>query len=110
LTLNGAGKLTNNQLFAGVSYRFGNWEPRVSATWSSDLDGSNVQQLGSRQWTLNTGYYLSKRTQVYGLISNLNNSANQDYNFGQATVGLGSQTQARGSNMFTYGAGLRTTF
>jgi len=110
LTTAGAGKVTNNQLFAGASYRMGNWEPRVSATWSSDVNGSNYQQLGSRQWTANLGYYLSKRTQVYGLVSNLNNSANQNYNFGQATVNLGSQTNVLGANMFTYGAGMRTTF
>lgn len=107
---NGSGKLTNNQLWAGVSYRMGNWEPRVSASWSSDVNGSDYQQLGSRQWTLNTGYYLSKRTQVYGLISNLNNSANQTYTFGMQTSNLGTQAGTSGSNLFTYGAGLRTTF
>jgi len=109
VTTSGAGKLSNNQLYTGVSYRMGNWEPRVSATWSSDVDGSNVQQLGSRQWTANLGYYLSKRTQVYGLVSNLNNSANQTYTFGQQTSNLGA-TGTQGSNLFTYGAGLRTTF
>ena len=104
----GAGKVTNNQLYAGASYRMGNWEPRVSATWSSDVNGSNYQQLGSRQWTANVGYYVSKRTQFYGLVSNLNNSANQNYTFGQQTNGTG--TTGLGSNLFTYGAGMRTTF
>ena len=110
ITPGGAGKITNNQLYAGASYRMGNWEPRVSATWSSDVNGSAVQQLGSRQWTANVGYYLSKRTQVYGLISNLNNSANQTYTFGQQTSNLGTPAGQSGSNLFTYGAGLRTTF
>ena len=106
----GADKLSNNQLYTGVSYRWGNWEPSVSATWSSDVDGSNVQQLGSRQWQLRTGYYMSKRTQVYGLISNLNNSANQNYTFGQQTSALGTAASTSGSNLFTYGMGLRTSF
>ena len=106
----GAGKISNNQLYAGVSYRMGNWEPRVSATWSSDMDGSSVQQLGSRQWTANVGYYLSKRTQVYGLVSNLNNSANQNYTFGQQTSTLGASSSTSGSNLFTYGMGMRTSF
>ena len=109
LLTNGAGKITNNQLYAGVGYRWGNWEPTLSATWSSDADGSNVQQLGSRQWQLRTGYYLSKRTQVYGLVSNLNNSANQNFTFGQQTSQLGV-TGSNGSNLFTYGMGLRTNF
>lgn len=107
---NGAGKISNNQLYAGASYRMGNWEPRISATWSSDMDGSNVQQMGSRQWTANVGYYLSKRTQVYGLVSNLNNSANQNYTFGQQTSNLGNTNLTTGSNLFTYGMGVRTTF
>ena len=104
----GAAKLSNNQLWTGVSYRMGNWEPRVSAVWNSDISGAgDGPQLGSRQWTLNTGYYLSKRTQVYGLISNLNNSANQSYSFGQQSNRL---QPTGGQNMFTYGMGMRTTF
>lgn len=106
----GAGKLTNNQLYAGASYRMGNWEPAVSASWSSDVNGSQYQQLGSRQWTARVGYYLSKRTQVYSLVSNLNNSTNQTYTFGQQTSNLGTQAGTSGSNLFTYGAGLRTSF
>ena len=106
----GAGKITNNQLYTGASYRMGNWEPTVSATWSSDMDGSSIQQLGSRQWQARVGYYLSKRTQAYGLISNLNNSANQNYTFGQQTSQLGGNMGATGGNLFTYGMGMRTTF
>jgi len=103
----GAGKLTNNQLSAGASYRVGNWEPRVQAYWLSDVNGLTVQQLGGRLWTANVGYYLSKRTQVYGLVANLNNSANQNYDFGQQQNALRS---TNGNNNFTYGMGMRTTF
>jgi predicted porin len=103
----GAGKISNNQLYTGASYRMGNWEPRVSAVWSSDLNGTDAQQNGARQWTANVGYYLSKRTQVYGLVSNLNNSANQNYSFGQQSNNL---KPTGGQNMFTYGMGMRTTF
>jgi len=110
LTPSGAGKITNNQLYAGVGYRMGNWEPTLSAIWNSDVNGSDIQQMGSRQWQLRTGYYLSKRTQVYGLISNLNNSANQNFTFGQQTSTLGSSSATTGSNLFTYGAGIRTSF
>jgi predicted porin len=103
----GAGKISNNQFYTGASYRMGNWEPRVSAVWSSDLDGSTVQQYGARQWTANLGYYLSKRTQVYGLVSNLNNSANQNYRMGQQSNNM---LPTGGQNLFTYGMGMRTTF
>lgn len=104
---NGAGKVSNNQFYTGVSYRMGNWEPRISAVWTSDVDGSTVQQMGARQWTANLGYYLSKRTQVYGLVSNLNNSANQNYRMAQQSNNL---LPTGGQNLFTYGMGLRTTF
>jgi predicted porin len=108
-TDNGANKLSNNQVWTGVSYRMGNWEPRISAVWSSDYNGvdGGGPQLGSRQWTFNTGYYLSKRTQVYGVIANLNNSANQNYSFGQQSNRL---QPTGGQNLFTYGMGMRTTF
>ncbi len=104
----GADKLTNNQFYTGASYRMGNWEPRISAVWSSDVNGDDGgNQLGSRQWTANVGYYLSKRTQVYGLVSNLNNSANQNYNLGLQQNKL---QPTGGQNLFTYGMGVRTTF
>ena len=76
LTTNGAGKISNNQAYIGASYRMGNWEPAASAVFASDMDGSSVQQLGSRQWTARVGYYMSKRTQVYGIVSQVKNNAN----------------------------------
>ena len=107
MVTDGAGKISNNQFYTGASYRMGNWEPRVSAMWSSDLNGSTMEQMGARQWTANLGYYLSKRTQVYGLVSNLNNSANQNYRMGQQANNL---LPTGGQNLFTYGMGMRTTF
>lgn len=107
LITNGAGKVSNNQFYTGVSYRMGNWEPRLSAVWSSDINGSTVEQMGARQWTANLGYYMSKRTQVYGVVSNLNNSANQNYRMAQQNNNL---LPTGGQNLFTYGMGVRTTF
>jgi len=109
-TPQGAGKLTNNQLWAGVSYRMGRWEPRFAASWSSDLNGSAIQQLGARQWTANLGHFLSERTQVYGVVSNVSNSANQTFTLGLQTSQLGTSVVTSGSNLFTYGLGLRTSF
>ena len=105
----GSSKLSNNQFWTGASYRMGNWEPRVSAVWNSDISGGNEysSSAGARQWTANLGYYLSKRTQVYGVVANLNNSANQNYTFGLQQNRL---QPTGGQNLFTYGMGLRTTF
>jgi predicted porin len=103
-----AAKISNNQLFTGASYRMGNWEPRISAVWNSDVSGAgNLSQTGARQWTANLGYYLSKRTQVYGVIANLNNSANQNYTLGMQQNRM---VPTGGQNLFTYGMGVRTTF
>jgi predicted porin len=107
LTTGGAGKISNNQLYTGVSYRMGNWEPAVSAVFASDFDGSSVQQYGSRQWTARVGYYMSKRTQVYGVLGNVNNSANQTFKPG---LSASASTLTGGQNLFTYGMGMRTTF
>ena len=107
LTQDGAGKISNNSAYVGVSYRMGNWEPAASAAWVSDMDGSNVQQMGARQWTGRVGYYMSKRTQVYGLISNVNNSANQTY---RPFLNASNLQNTGGANVFTYGMGMRTSF
>ncbi len=106
-TTNGAGKISNNQYWLGASYRMGNWEPAASAGFASDFDGSSVQQYGSKQWTARVGYYMSKRTQVYGIVSNMNNSANQTYKPG---LSGSAASLTGGQNVFTYGAGMRTTF
>ena len=103
----GAKILSNNQLWAGASYRFGEHEPRISAVWNSNINGGDDGQLGARQWNLNWGYYLSKRTQVYSVVSYLDNSANQNYTFGQQSNNL---KPTGGQNMLTYGTGIRSTF
>ena len=104
----GAQKGSNNQVWAGVSYRFGNNEPRLSFATSSNTNGLNgVGQDGGRQWTANWGYYLSKRTQVYGLVSGIGNNANGIYNMAGNGTNL---TPTGGQNFVTYGAGLRTNF
>ena len=103
-----SGKGSNNVIWAGVSYRFGNNEPRLSYANTSNTSGLNnyVGQDGSNQWTANWGYYLSKRTQVYGIVSTIKNNANGTTNMGFATgAGL-----TGGQKVTTYGMGLRTNF
>jgi len=106
-----AQKGTNNAIWVGASYRFGNNEPRLSyanVSNTSGLDNNTyTAQDGANQWTANWGYYLSKRTQVYGLVSAIKNNANSVYNMASG----GSNLQPTGGqNLITYGAGLRTNF
>ena len=107
----GSAKGSNNAFWAGASYRFGNNEPRLSyanVSNTSGLSGTGyTAQDGANQWTANWGYYLSKRTQVYGLVSGIKNNANAVYNMASG----GSNLQPTGGqNLITYGAGLRTNF
>ena len=113
----GAAKGSQNQIWVGASYRFGNNEPRVMYANNSNMSGLSQNntagtpqfggQNGASQWGLGWGYYLSKRTQVYGLVSQIKNNANGTYDFfGSSTTG---QTNG-GQRLTTYGAGLRTNF
>ena len=103
-----ANKGSNNQIWVGASYRFGNNEPRVSyaSTSNTNFNGGSAQD-GAKQWNLGWGYYLSKRTQVYGLVSQIHNNANGVYNFASANTNL---NPTGGQTLTTYGAGLRTNF
>ena len=109
----GAAKLSSNSVFLGTSYRFGNNEPRISWQLTSNSNGATAgtatdtfTQNGGKQWALGWGYYLSKRTQVYGLYTQINQNANATYTFANAPVSGSLQ----GVRQQTYGAGLRTNF
>ncbi len=105
----GAQKGSNNSISVGASYRVGNWEPRLQYVNVSDTSGINGQGAnGANQWAANVGYYLSKRTQVYGIVSSISNNNNAQYNFLNTTGASGSSIQ--GTNLLTYGMGMRTNF
>ena len=105
----GAQKGSNNSISVGASYRMGNWEPRLQYVNVSDTSGINGQGAnGANQWAANVGYYLSKRTQVYGIVSSISNNNNAQYNFLNTTGASGSSIQ--GTNLLTYGMGMRTNF
>jgi predicted porin len=76
----------------------------VSNTSGSENYGG---QDGANQWTANVGYYLSKRTQVYGIVSGLKNNANSVYNLASGGTSLQS---TGGQSFLTYGMGMRTNF
>ena len=101
-------KGTNNQFYGGVSYRFGNNEPRLAYASSSNTSfNGGVENDGAQQWSLGWGYYLSKRTQVYGIASTIKNNQDGTNNFAS---GGSSLVPTGGQKLLTYGAGLRTNF
>lgn len=105
----GAEKGSNNQVWVGASYRFGNNEPRVSYVSTSDTSGltNGVGQDGGTQWNLGWGYYLSKRTQVYGMVTQYKNNANGVWSPMQSGTNM---LPTGGQTYTTYGTGLRTNF
>lgn len=103
-----ANKGTNNQIWAGASYRFGRHEPRVSYVNTSNtaFNGSDGQD-GGNQYNLGYAYHVSKRSQVYALVSHINNNANgvwAPYQTGSNMLPTGGQQTT------TYGLGYRTNF
>ena len=106
----GSQKGSNNQLWVGASYRFGNNEPRVSYVSTSDTSGLSsvgIGQDGGTQWNLGWGYYLSKRTQVYGMVTQYKNNANGVWSPMQSGTNM---LPTGGQTYTTYGTGLRTNF
>ena len=103
-----ANKGSNNQIYAGVSYRFGNNEPRLTYQNSSNtsFNGDSAND-GATLWGANWGYYLSKRTQVYGIVSTIKNNQNGTVNMASGGTSL---VPTGGQVVTTYGAGLRTNF
>ncbi len=103
-----ANKGSNNQFYAGVSYRFGNNEPRIaySTTSNTSFNGGTPND-GGNMWAANWGYYMSKRTQVYGIVSAIKN--NQNGVWSPASGGT-SMLPTGGQSILTYGAGVRTNF
>ena len=62
--------------------------------------------LDARQYTLGYSYSLSKRTDLYGFYTRVDNDANATYQFANA-AGIGS---AAGASNIGYGIGMRHTF
>lgn len=71
-------------------------------------DRTNAPSTGARQFTLRYGYAFSKRTEVFGLYSNLSNDTSGTYNF----TGLDSITipGAAGSKLTGLGVGIAHAF
>ena len=110
----GATTANSNSTWVGASYRFGNNEPRISYVNTSNTSGSGNNytfgsQNGASQWNLGWGYYLSKRTQVYAIASQIKNNANGVYNFASYTGGT-TNNLTGGETLTTYGVGMKTAF
>jgi predicted porin len=80
----------------------------ISGFYAKAGDMNGTTNTGARQFTLRYGYNLSKRTELFGLYSNLSNDANGGYNF----TGLDSENipGAAGSKVTGFGVGIAHAF
>jgi predicted porin len=78
----------------------------IGATYSVAGDMGGVSNTGATQVSLRYGYMLSKRTEVYGMYTNINNKSAANYNFAD----VAQPSNAVGSKVAGYGLGVRHTF
>jgi len=126
-----AGEVTRDQFMIGGAYAMGNHRFRLQYQQANDTKGQslggsvanpstaigNVAQLngsnadtGAKIWSLNYGYLLSKRTEVYGYYVKLDNDVNGRTNFaGSAALGISGQA-ARGMDADIFGVGIAHSF
>jgi len=105
----GAQKASNNQVWVGASYRVSNWEPRISYVNTSNANGFSgaAGQDGGSQWNLGLGHYLSKKAQLYGMLTQYKNNANGVWSPMQTGTNM---LPTGGQTLTTYGIGLRQSF
>ena len=128
---NAAGDVKRDQFMIGGAYAMGNHRFRLQYQQANDTKGGsiggtaanpstaigNVAQLlgsnantGATIWSLNYGYLLSKRTEVYGYYVQLDNDVNGRTNFaGSASLGITGQA-LRGMDATVIGAGIAHSF
>lgn len=124
-----AGDVKRDNWLIGGAYAMGNHRFRLQYQQANDTKGAvtgigagstaigNVATFngsgadtGAKIWSLNYGYLLSKRTEVYAFYVNLNNDNNGRTNFaGSAALGI-TGGALRGMDADIFGLGIAHTF
>lgn len=102
--LNNALNGTRNAWELSGKYNFGTSNLGAFYTRVGDL-GTNVN-TGANQFSLRYGYSFSKRTELYGLYTQISNKAAGTYNFNDVAV----VPSAAGAKVSGFGVGLRHAF
>jgi predicted porin len=123
----GAGDVTRDNFLIGGVYSMGNHRFRLTYQQANDTKGATAglnsaignvgilagsgSDTGAKQWSLNYGYLLSKRTEVYGYYTLLDNDQNGVNNLaGSASIGTLTEAQRRGMDITVFGLGIGHTF
>ena len=91
LTAGGVAGLTSastdrNAWYASVAHKMGNTTLKAAYTMAGDLDG--VNNSGAKQYSLGASYALSKRTEMFGLYTQVKNDSAANYSLGGGGTGI----------------------
>ena len=122
-----AGDVKRDNFLIGGAYAMGNHRFRLQYQQANDTKGASIgagstaignvatfngsgADTGAKIWSLNYGYLLSKRTEVYGFYVKLDNDVNGRTNFaGSAALGV-SGSALRGMDADIFGLGIAHSF
>lgn len=98
-TLTGAGAAAGtsistdrNAWYLGFAHKLGNTTLKAAYTKASEIDG--VNNSGASQYSLGASYTLSKRTELFGLYTQVRNDSNASYSLGGGATGVPETTAA----------------
>jgi predicted porin len=122
-----AGDVKRDNFLIGGAYSMGNHRFRLQYQQANDTKGASLgagstaignvatfngsgADTGAKIYSVNYGYLLSKRTEVYGYYAKLDNDNNGRTNFaGSATLGI-TGSALRGMDSDIFGLGIAHTF
>lgn len=98
-TLTGAGvagltsvSTDRNAWYASVAHKLGNTTLKAAYTKAGELEG--VNNSGAKQFSLGASYALSKRTEMFGLYTQVKNDSAASYSLGGGGTGVHAVTAA----------------
>ena len=78
--------------YLGFSHKLGNTTLKAAYTKANEIDG--VDNSGASQYSLGASYTLSKRTELFGLYTQVRNDSNASYSLGGGVTGVPETTAA----------------
>ena len=83
--------------YLSAAYKLGNATLKAAYSRAGDLEGTS--DTGAQQLSAGVDYSLSKRTTVYGLVTQVSNDANASYSLGGGPASTGTFQSSGGSGL-----------
>ncbi len=85
--------------------------PGLGGAGDGDQFPGRAGKGGAKQWVFGYGYALSKRTEVYGIVSSIKNDPTASYDFGTNAIGgITGVAAKRGADPRGVGVGVKHVF